>query len=680
MADTTFGYKEVSPATITEMDKRAGVTEINGAVGSWHGARMPWIHVTSLSTGCNAEYKELSSGNFVGTGYESGYKRPKVIVEGVDIKKQGELGTTKKATLKLKAFTDDQVNELAKCFFIPGMSVRIQYGWNLRADGTKVRQLLRGDLFDNDAVAKMIALTDAEACYEGLQGRIVNFTVTYSKEDYWDIVIEVVSAAAALATVPTKNFSMNCSCEDGSEVSPDSTQNQDTPPEQEGVSNLDASLRELIDDSPTIPPSLKKAGLEKEVYRLTYRGYDRDEKGTEDGGGLMGSWAFWGIGDGIGDQTNTFITYRAFEAIVTNAVQNLQTNGKPADFVLDSTGALLSAPNIVLPSESIDIPLFCADPRKAYIPGGGLNLQTYYNHNNPRLNNKPSSAFVETNKIEVSKILINTIFARQLLASLTGEQDNVMNYLSTLWSAINKACGSPWEIAITAAKPRPNQITTLTVADIRGNSNKGQTEYVFKATARSSNVRDLRMDLKQTEAMKTQALYMNQSKPPSTSNSCNSRFYAFATAANIENRGMPSNVVSPPSECTGGAKSKCTDKPKPNSFVEKLDSLKGQAGIGGTGKGVTDQNVSSIVADMIRGISGGDQKAKNCADVVLPIELSITVDGIGGFKFGNGVSCDRLPLLYRTALLHQVTSVEHSISPSDWVTTINTIARLRPKG
>jgi len=673
MADTTFGYKEVPSATRVEMDNRANATATNGVVGAWHGGRMPWIHVMSLSSGCSQQYKELFSGNTTGTGYELNYVRPGVIVEGVDIKKQGELGTTKKAILRLKAFTDDQVNALSACYLIPGMSVRIQYGWNLRADGTKSIGPLRGDLFDNDAVAKMNARTEQDACYEGLQGRVVNYTINYNKEDYWDIVVEVVSAAATLTTIRTKNYSMNCFCEDGSEVSPDSTQNEETPPEQEGVSNLEAGLVELINEN--TPVSLASRGLSKEVYRITYKGYDRDEKGTEDASGFLGSFSFMGIGDGIGDQTNTFITYRALEALITNACQNQQRDGKPADFILDSTGVLLSAPNIVIPDEKINEKLFCADPRKAYIPGGGLNLQTYYNHNNPRFSNKPETSFAEENKIDASKILINTIFARQILSSMVGDQDSVMNYVTSMWSAINKACGSPWEIIITAAKPKENQPTTLAIADIRGNSNKGQNEYVFKATARSSNVRDLKMDLKLTEAMKTQALYMNQNKPPSTSDSCNNRFYAFTEAAQVENKGMPSNVVSPAPDCAGTVKSKCTDKPKPDSFREKLDSLKGP----GNNKGVTDQNVSSIVADMIRGVSGKDQKAKNCRDVVIPIELQITIDGVGGFRFGNGVSCDRLPKLFKEALLHQVTSVEHSISPADWTTIVNTVARLKPK-
>ena len=65
--------------------------------------------------------------------------------------------------------------------------------------------------------------------------------------------------------------------------------------------------------------------------------------------------------------------------------------------------------------------------------------------------------------------------------------------------------------------------------------------------------------------------------------------------------------------------------------------------------------------------------------MVLPFEFSFTLDGIGGFAFGQMVSCDRIPLEVREAYNFQVTSVEHSLTPNDWTTTVNTICRYKSK-
>ena len=62
------------------------------------------------------------------------------------------------------------------------------------------------------------------------------------------------------------------------------------------------------------------------------------------------------------------------------------------------------------------------------------------------------------------------------------------------------------------------------------------------------------------------------------------------------------------------------------------------------------------------------------------MNFSATVSGIGGFRWGQSVTCDRLPADIRALTLYQVTAVEHDISPDDWTTTINTVARLKTSG
>jgi hypothetical protein len=58
------------------------------------------------------------------------------------------------------------------------------------------------------------------------------------------------------------------------------------------------------------------------------------------------------------------------------------------------------------------------------------------------------------------------------------------------------------------------------------------------------------------------------------------------------------------------------------------------------------------------------------------MSFSATITGIGGFRWGQNVTCDRIPEEMRKVVRYQVTTVEHNVTPDDWVTTINTVARL----
>jgi hypothetical protein len=66
-----------------------------------------------------------------------------------------------------------------------------------------------------------------------------------------------------------------------------------------------------------------------------------------------------------------------------------------------------------------------------------------------------------------------------------------------------------------------------------------------------------------------------------------------------------------------------------------------------------------------------------CATAALPMGFSATLTGIGGFRWGQTITCDRLPADMQKLVKYQVTTVEHNVTPDDWATSINTIARKR---
>ena len=61
---------------------------------------------------------------------------------------------------------------------------------------------------------------------------------------------------------------------------------------------------------------------------------------------------------------------------------------------------------------------------------------------------------------------------------------------------------------------------------------------------------------------------------------------------------------------------------------------------------------------------------------LLPIELSITIDGIGGIYPGNVFTADYIPKRYRKTCVFQVKSLEHTVNADGWDITITGQIRL----
>lgn len=67
--------------------------------------------------------------------------------------------------------------------------------------------------------------------------------------------------------------------------------------------------------------------------------------------------------------------------------------------------------------------------------------------------------------------------------------------------------------------------------------------------------------------------------------------------------------------------------------------------------------------------------------VVYPLDFSFTIDGINGIKFGDAVTSNYMPAVYRdnsTRCAFTVLNVSHEISGGDWTTSCTTVFRVRP--
>ena len=76
-----------------------------------------------------------------------------------------------------------------------------------------------------------------------------------------------------------------------------------------------------------------------------------------------------------------------------------------------------------------------------------------------------------------------------------------------------------------------------------------------------------------------------------------------------------------------------------------------------------------------RGIGVGSQWLNRA---IYPVEFTVTIDGINGFKFGDVLKTTMIPRHYNIDwdIVFTVTKIIHKVTPSVWETTLNTAARL----
>ena len=65
---------------------------------------------------------------------------------------------------------------------------------------------------------------------------------------------------------------------------------------------------------------------------------------------------------------------------------------------------------------------------------------------------------------------------------------------------------------------------------------------------------------------------------------------------------------------------------------------------------------------------------------MIPVELEITIDGIGGIVPGNAFHVDYIPGRYKEFCVFQAIKVDHSVSGGGWTTTIKGLPRVNVKG
>jgi hypothetical protein len=678
-----FSAKVVPQSTQTEMEGRTSPYYQYGMSG-----RKVWAHMISMCE--NNPYEIRMDAN---PKYSTMYtdSRPKTLLQSIDIKAQGEYGSLRRGTVNLMVFSDDELNKVANAYFIPNMSVRLQWGWSVDCFGQNGPEpITEMGLPDSVAMQKIIDRVGAYACLDGFQGRVRGWDFSLTSEGVWDVKLDLIAASAAVSEVRVSDKTEDCKCEQQS-TSTNAEGGEETESKTEVTGRLEAALIDLIDDENFIGEvqATFGGGRKYEAFRISYPGYSRDETGKEDSGTTL-------LIEADLDAEEVYLTWRTIEALLTHGVAQQECGGSPCLFKIDSGDVTLKVPN-----QKNGGRWFSADPRVCILPGGGLDFEEpvegtdvlaaqalgaisfgvgavlYMNSATNDYYRPITNAFVDNNTIKLGDIYVSSIhFLKRVREISKGDSGTVMQVLNGLLSDINQACGGVWDFEIHETTIESGETKTPVVMSVvDANSivrSDSEGVFTFFATANKSNCRDIKLDLKLTDAMMTQATYgtnNQEGNTPSDNVPCNNRFLQYSK--NAVNTAAPKES---PKQMDSTCKD--TNKCGPSKEVEPPQDV--------IRKKVTTETVNGAVTYLQEQKAaylkdkGLVDKSAYCRSSMVPFEFSATVTGVGGFRFGQLVTCDRIPEEMRKAFNFQVTTVEHSIKPEDWTTTINTIGKNKP--
>lgn len=648
-----FGKKNVPNATREEITARGTV---KGPI--WAAQRMPWVDLRGFASTCNG-YKTISSKLDTGPGtrYEEGYKRTKPVITQVQVKKQGELGTTRSCTVDLIAFTDEQLIALQKCYFIPGMTVRVQWGWSESCAGGKAPAPLAGAMSDPKAICKMRSMAASNPAYDGLQGLVTNFSYKLNNDGYWDCSLELVAASESVGDGKVAVYG---ECGDGCVRTFKTTDSGGE--EKEVIAKGSLLYSYLFDintiaqngDDPTFMARRVSWATENNCIVSTgaYEGEDRNENGGSDQSWFsFGNW----------DAREGYISFSTLEAAIN-------TYAIPTKDKVHNIGKCMST-NLMVKSHKY---LESGDPRICVIPGAPQLADAIAWGNFIWEVGEPESIW-NSDEINFGDIMLNCIFLMKELKSVEEGDNKIKTYLTNVLRAISNACGGYWNdmlevVSTTENCDDPTSVPLISIIDLR-NYDPGTT-YMVPALSHNSVIRELRLDMKLTGAMKSQALYANGGKQNGKNTKCDGvsfRAFGLGPDGSVKDDCRPPSNTKLPCDC---------ENPPPGSEAEpkSLEEIFGQMY-----DVVDDSSTKAAIAALSDKVNGDDDAEEKCKGMILPFDFGFTVDGVGGFSFGQIVSSDRIPVNVRNGFDFQVGAVEHSITVQDWTTAVSTVARFKNK-
>ena len=275
--------------------------------------------------------------------------------------------------------------------------------------------------------------------------------------------------------------------------------------------------------------------------------------------------------------------------------------------------------------------------------------------------NSPLTEDVSENTINIGNILIGVDYLKTTFEGLIEENSANINYknltkfLEEITKKVNHASGNIYQLTSIMFEPKQNNIknstgtSILSIEDFNLHTGLSVKPLQIDSTIFKPIIRDVNISC----------------APPGPS----------ATAAFVAARGNAKPETSDVQLATNDQRDKRVFWREYTTALGNMESLERIAKSRGFNLNWSESYRAHLVKYKKTSLNGDAHWLNNA---VYPIELSLTMDGINGFKFGDTLKTQMIPRIYNSDynMVFTISKIIHSIREKDWETTISTKSRI----
>jgi hypothetical protein len=347
-----------------------------------------------------------------------------------------------------------------------------------------------------------------------------------------------------------------------------------------------------------------------------------------------------------------YVTLEFICAAVNATLKSISKNFKDHEYICDGT----------ISNGWLYEDLVSSDPKSVIFPGqsGNPGLSTYGDQNIVDINLDMKSGKI----VDLSKILISTDYLNELLTKMTETKTattnfknvdvTVANLFKNIFEKIDSCSGGLYKLTLTAPQTKeraPSDLNKWIVLD---------TLYV-PGTATICTIPVIASSGKGYSGI-ARSVSMTSKLPGAMAAA------QFVSAASTLTDASPALI--------GVQTNTPVVETKPLQDVIAQLQNNARAALK---NGFTTDDIANIEASLSEyklAKAPPDSKDNWRQGFPIPIELSITLDGIKGFRFGNTIKIDYLPAGYENVVF-TVTKIVHVIENNDWTTQLSTVCRIK---
>lgn len=674
----TFVTK-IDQFVIDELKRRERLTVANKTRNEdllWLNGRTPWVKMQSNAVfdkeNPNVDFHyersyilysgwlNTNNNSKFGVAYSpSNQYRPFPSITNLDVTIKGHVGIMRETKVKFKAYTLNQLEILQSLYMTPGIGVLVEWGWSVPESTLSSIKLseIPTPKEDNRWLKKTIQekIATGKGMYDALFGLCSDFSITVTDDGSWDCETTIVGPGALTVDVNLQSHGSAL----GDKLS----------------TFFDVLVaKELAGSSVTAAPGTGGRVAGTDAYKVPFRvakvrGIQADASFATNDKQLDAKNDSAKSSPATLPQvqaSNIYVTWEFIE-VAFNTFFKTEASGNATGGVF--INSFTDVPYIpCFRIQAIRPTMRSIKPDIMLIPGSPSDFnENALDSRNPRyfatftrrVPTGGASTFGDFGAVWLNY--------NRVVKDMLKNKESVREAINEMLGLVNDASGGLWDLQLIFDDNYRNwRVVDFKSADGEA---KSDTTYTFNLNRKDSIIREAQINMVIPNALKTTVMVASNAPTGNIYSSTADRDKVAVIRGltrGVQDRFAKQMLLdtTKPSD----SKRDETAKGTPFSHVVNLDKQP-------YWYTPTSDERDAYINFIFEQIESTSENS-TFRSALIPLDLTITIDGVAGIKWGNAFSVSYLPERYIKNTLFQVKDITHSVSNDGWTTTL--IGQMRP--